>query len=290
MTRRFGLGPIAEIWRQVQTPGAAADHRLFLKWLVFAGVLIFTAFLIWRLGLLGLLFSSDKSFLSLFILFLFVGTTIHCAIQTFHISREINFTRRISEIFEASAKGRLAKKGGGLVLGGKAALPSCVMSDYIADLMKMSSRPPHLKREEDSANRDSLGLLESYERDLKNSSEIGWFLSDLVLKIGLLGTVVGFIIMLSSVSDVSVIDASAMQDILTHMSGGMGVALYTTLTGLTCGALLGLQYHFLDRGTESLVAMMVRVSEVHVTPRLGGGTKSGRGQSAAVKSRKGKAK
>ncbi len=275
MTRRFEGGPLAAIWQRAGASGGAEDHRLFLKWLVFAGVLIFAAFLIWRLGLLGLLFSSDKSFLSLFILLLFAGTTLHCAIQTFHISREINLTRRIIEIFEASTKGRLAKKGGGVVLGSKAALPSCVMSDYIADLMRISTRPPHLKREEDAANRDSLGLLESYERDLKNSSEIGWFLSDLVLKIGLLGTVVGFIIMLSSVSDVSAIDASVMQDILTHMSGGMGVALYTTLTGLICGALLGLQYHFLDRGTESLVAMMVRVSEVHVTPRLGGGSKSG---------------
>lgn len=272
MTRRFGWGPLAGIWKQARMPGAAGDHRLFLKWLVFAGVLIFTGFLVWRLGLLGLLFSSDKSFLSLFILLIFVGTTLHCAVQTLRISREINLTRRIGEILEGSTRGKLAKKGGEVVLGSKAVLPSCVMSDYITDLMKISSRPASL-RKEGGGNGDSLGLMESYEKDLKNSSEIGWFLSDLVLKIGLLGTVVGFIIMLSSVSDVSAIDASVMQDILTHMSGGMGVALYTTLTGLICGALLGLQYHFLDRGTESLVAMMVRISEIQVTPRLGRGGK-----------------
>ena len=276
MTRRFKGGLFAALWKQAKTSGAGEDHRLFLKWMIFAGALIFTCFLVWRLGLLGLLFSSDKSFLSLFILLLFVGTTLHCAIQTFRVSREINLTRRIGKILENSAKGKLAKKREGVVLGSKTVLPSCVMSDYIADLMKMSSRPPTRKREKDAASRDTLGLLESYEKDLKNSSEIGWFLSDLVLKIGLLGTVVGFIIMLSSVSNVSAIDASVMQDILTHMSGGMGVALYTTLTGLICGALLGLQYHFLDRGTESLVAMMVRISEVQVTPRMGG-TGEGRG-------------
>ena len=274
MIRRFGWGLLSGIWKQTRMSGAVEDHRLFLKWLIFAGVVTFTCFLIWRLGLLGLLFSSDKSFLSLFILLLFAGTTLHCSIQIFHVSKEINLTRCISEILEGRAKGKFSQNKGKVLLDSKTVLPSCVMSDYITDLIKISSRSPNFRREKESANRGSLGLLESYEKKLKNNSEIGWFLSDLVLKIGLLGTVVGFIIMLSSVSDVSAIDAGVMQDILTHMSGGMGVALYTTMTGLICGALLGLQYHFLDRGIENLVAMMVRISEVQVTPRLGLGSQS----------------
>jgi len=274
MIPRFGWGPFAGILKQAKMLTGADDHRLFLKWLVFAGVLVFAGYLIWKLGLLGLLFSSDKSFLSFFILLIFIGTTLHCAVRIFRTSREINLTRCIGEILEGSVEGKLTRESAGVVLSGRTALPSCIMGDYIADLIKIYLHHVGV-RKENGGNGDPIGLMESYEKDLKNSSEIGWFLSDMVIKIGLLGTVVGFIIMLSSVSNVSAIDASVMQDILTHMSGGMGVALYTTLTGLICGALLGLQCHFLDRGTETLVVMMVRISEVQVMPRLGGGGELG---------------
>ncbi len=48
----------------------------------------------------------------------------------------------------------------------------------------------------------------------------------------------------------------------------MGIALFTTLTGLVCGMLLALQYQFLDRGSDDLIALMIRVVDVQVTPYL----------------------
>ena len=55
-----------------------------------------------------------------------------------------------------------------------------------------------------------------------------------LMTLGMLGTVAGFIIMLRG-------DISAAQTALASMSKGMGIALYTTASGVSCGLLLKLQ-------------------------------------------------
>ena len=80
----------------------------------------------------------------------------------------------------------------------------------------------------------------------------GWFAADLCLKIGLLGTIVGFILMLSPIRDLTAFDPSNLQNALRSMSGGMAVALYTTLAGLACHLLLRVQYQLLADAMQRL--------------------------------------
>ena len=53
------------------------------------------------------------------------------------------------------------------------------------------------------------------------------------------------------------------QSLLTAMSGGMAVALYTTLTGLITSTLLKLQYHVLDASAAALVTRLSVLVDVH---------------------------
>lgn len=80
-------------------------------------------------------------------------------------------------------------------------------------------------------------------------SEIGWFVSDMLLTLGMIGTVAGFIYMLSSsFSDMNPQNALSMQGVLVKMSRGMSTALYTTAAGLICSMLLKLQvFNFTHR-------------------------------------------
>ncbi|MCH1485916.1 MAG: MotA/TolQ/ExbB proton channel family protein [Alphaproteobacteria bacterium] len=73
----------------------------------------------------------------------------------------------------------------------------------------------------------------------------GWFAADSVLKIGLLGTIIGFILMLAPIGELTSFDASSLQSALAGMSAGMAVALYTTLTGLIANIILRFQFQFL---------------------------------------------
>jgi len=81
----------------------------------------------------------------------------------------------------------------------------------------------------------------------------GWFAADSVLKIGLLGTIIGFILMLSPIASLASFDAASLQAALAQMSGGMAVALYTTLTGLVVNIVLRFQFQFLADAMQTLL-------------------------------------
>ena len=90
--------------------------------------------------------------------------------------------------------------------------------------------------------------------DWRGRQEIGWFISDLLLTIGMIGTVAGFLIMLAGAFiGIDLNNEEAMKGVLERMSKGMSTALYTTLFGLICGGFLKVQYFSLTRATDLLI-------------------------------------
>lgn len=60
-----------------------------------------------------------------------------------------------------------------------------------------------------------------------------WFLSEQMLALGMLGTVIGFIYLLTSgITNASVSDPASLASLLANMSVGLGIALYTNATGI----------------------------------------------------------
>lgn len=91
------------------------------------------------------------------------------------------------------------------------------------------------------------------EDDLSNKHALGYMIVDILLKLGLTGTVIGFILMLLPIGEIKDFDTQIIQQLLSKMSGGMAVALYTTLTGLITSIFLRLQYFLLDSSLTSLI-------------------------------------
>lgn len=85
---------------------------------------------------------------------------------------------------------------------------------------------------------------------LKEDSS-GWFVSDVLMKLGLIGTLAGLIyVFSSSLAAIDVSQPQTMKAAISSMMTGMGTALYTTIIGLICSLLLQLQLHNLERGIE----------------------------------------
>ena len=91
----------------------------------------------------------------------------------------------------------------------------------------------------------------AYTLDSKNKIEskldLSWFFSEVCLALGMIGTVVGFIQMLSGFSSLNVSNTNSIQGMIVSMSGGMATALYTTLAGLIFGNLIKLQAFDIER-------------------------------------------
>ena len=71
---------------------------------------------------------------------------------------------------------------------------------------------------------------------------VEWFVSDVVLTLGMLGTVIGFMIMLQGTfSSIEFNDAHSIRLALSSMSQGLFTALNTTLIGLVSSIILKVQ-------------------------------------------------
>ena len=86
------------------------------------------------------------------------------------------------------------------------------------------------------------------------------FANSLVL-LGLVGTVIGFIIALSGVDSEAISDVSKISSIVSTLLSGMSVALYTTLVGAALNLWLMVNFHMLSAGAHELVINLVALGE-----------------------------
>ena len=72
--------------------------------------------------------------------------------------------------------------------------------------------------------------------------ELGWFIAEACLALGMIGTVTGFLLMLNGAfTQIDLSNPTTIQNSLVNMALGMSTALYTTLTGLVCSLALKIQ-------------------------------------------------
>lgn len=252
-------------WTAADVVGALTykRHHLLLKWLILTCVSLFAFGAAWALGMPQRVYSSDVSYLSVVITILYFTFTGHCAIRTIYLSRQLVGAATVSDILRNS-KSRELKISGEHVVVGNTQLPDCAMTSLITELLHMSDAG---RGNQDSGIEQSQ-LLDVYGQQLRGGQDVGWFIADTAIKLGLLGTGIGFVILLNAVTSVTDLDITSMKEVLVTMSGGMGVKLYTTIAGLIAAVMLGLQYTLLDRGADDLVALMTKVVEVQVAPQM----------------------
>ena len=83
-----------------------------------------------------------------------------------------------------------------------------------------------------------VGILQDYNQQ----SDVGWFISESCLALGMVGTVTGFLIMLGTAfANVDVTNAATLQQALSDMAIGMSTALWTTLVGLVSSLIIKVQ-------------------------------------------------
>jgi hypothetical protein len=87
--------------------------------------------------------------------------------------------------------------------------------------------------------------------------ETAWWFAAAAIKLGLLGTVVGFIVMATQLGQSKVFELAEVQLLLKQMTSGMAIALYTTLAGLVANLWVGLQLLLLDRMADRVVAAIL---------------------------------
>lgn len=243
-----------------------SPHHLLLVWMILTGLILFSLFITWHENYLQLLYAGDKSKISWGITLMYIVLSLHCAKRFMALSTQLNTAMEVDNLIKQTHKFDIQIKDGHVLINNNTVLPKSVIADYFKDLMTKAKNGVANKQEDKQS--DNTNLIEVYESKLKKPHEIGWFLTDVMIKLGLLGTIVGFVLMLASVVNVTDFDVSAIQKILREMSSGMGTALYTTFAGLVCSILTGIQYHMLDEGADEIIEITKHLSNVYVEPHI----------------------
>ena len=206
---------------------------IFIKWFLFFISLIIALLIMHQLGFLTLMLFNDISHISSLIILIFFIFTLKVGMELFFIKDRYLNIELFLENLSANSKKDAAKNI--FYFEKSNHHDDIVIAKYITSIITLVSN-----------NKESKEVRNSFENDLTAKLETGWFVVDLLLKLGLVGTVIGFIIMLSAITEIENFDFTLMNTLLQNMSDGMKVALYTTLTGLVTSILLSMQYKYLE--------------------------------------------
>lgn len=209
---------------------------LFLNlWLLTAGAGLFLIYVCWHQNLLPELTSLDKSHLTHLIAAITFFASLHAA---YHLVRQ-------SRLYEA----------------GRRLLTGTSMNNNAEKNIRI-----HVRNMLPSDHYDSSATMINYGFEQQADKfrapiEIGSFVTNLLIRLGLVGTIIGFMLIFGSLDNLTDDNSKNVENMLIVISRGMGTALLTTLAGLLGAILLSLQYMLLNRQTEQLLGVMLKVRE-----------------------------
>ena len=112
----------------------------------------------------------------------------------------------------------------------------------------------------DASSRSNLAS--SIRIKLANKINFIKFIANTSVILGLIGTVIGFIIALSGVDGSVSNNPEEISKMITTLIQGMSVALYTTLAGSICSVWLNICYQILSTGANKLLSKIIEIGEV----------------------------
>ena len=241
--------------------GGDRDYAPLLKWILVNTFLVVGIIALAYFDVIGELLESERTRISLIVVAIFVATDIHCMFQTYFISRELITARKVRDAL-ADAGGRpLTVIDDRLVTARGVTLEPGILTEHINDLVAKA-------RTVSDVHLDQTLLLRSLADQLRSREKIGWFISEALLRLALLGTAVGFILMLIPISDLDSFDVENLRGTLTGMTDGMSIALYVTVIGIGTALLVKFLYYLLDEGIADLFRIVTKATEVYVVPTL----------------------
>lgn len=209
-----------------------SPHALH-SWLLIVGITSFSLYMLWDIQILQNLLGADTTWISRCILAIFIAASFHCGWKSFELTKA-----QLSICALTKNKSTIPK-----------------LQSPVVDFMQSIQKHRSSKTQEQAAE------ILAYE--LRRQIPGGWFITGLLIKLGLLGTVIGFGVMLGSVGDLATLEVGDLKSLIQKMTAGMGLALITTIFGLICSMVLGIQYLLLDATADRLIARSINLAEKH---------------------------
>lgn len=196
-------------------------HTVSLRFMLINMLAFVLLAMAWINGLIEKIIVADSTQLSLLIFGVFAGGLILCGYRAFQIGADLSDVEN----------GRIDRAG------------------LAARVIEQHSQANHT----DSVN--------AVRMELTQRIVLVRYIANTLVLLGLIGTVVGFIIALSSIDPARAKDVEAIAPMVTGLISGMSTALYTTLVGAVLNLWLMANYQVLAHGTVRLISRMVDMGQ-----------------------------
>lgn len=213
-SRQIQRHPLAGKWSDPKPD--TRRHLLALRFSLFN--IVAAAFLAaaYVHGYIDMVIAADQTRLSVVIFLVFCAGLVLCGIKVADVSRELNRVRAFNPGESSQATAYLAKLGG-IEAGDRAVLAGALR-------LRLSHR-----------------------------IVVVHHIANSLVLLGLVGTVIGFIIALAGVDPQKAANFEAISPMVSALIRGMSTALYTTLVGGVLNLWLTVNYHLLATGTVKLI-------------------------------------
>ena len=199
-------------------------YLLLLRYSLVNAVGFVFILVVYSQGYLNKAIKSDVTNVVVLIIFIFlIGLTL-ASIKAFWISRELNHAYSIQKKEKS------------------------VLNDFIKISKKL-----------DASSRSN--LISSTRINISVKISNIKFIANILVILGLIGTVIGFIIALSGVDGSVSSNPDEVGKMVASLVQGMSVALYTTLAGSILSVWLNICYQILSNGANRLISRIIEVGE-----------------------------
>ena len=244
-----GRNSLASLFSALSEDDAASfRYLLVLRFVVLNLVAVALLGAAWLKGWVAAVFIGDMTQLVTVIALVFAVGLASCARKIFLTSSELNQLADVSSRASLQWSRVTGKERNELKIPRQ--LRSARVARYLAALESRDGQSRPLAA---SALKLKLGARIASIRHLANS----------LVFLGLIGTVIGFIIALSGIDPNAAADVDSIGPMVSTLISGMSVALYTTLVGAILNVWLMVNYRLLESGTVTLVTTIVELGERH---------------------------
>ena len=199
-------------------------YLLLLRYSLVNAVGLVFILVVYSQGYLNKAIKSDVTNVVVLIIFIFLIGLMLASLKAFWISRELNHAYS------------LQKK------------EKSLLNDFIKKSKKL-----------DASSRSN--LISSTRINISVKISNIKFIANILVILGLIGTVIGFIIALSGVDGSVSSNPDEVGKMVASLVQGMSVALYTTLAGSILSVWLNICYQILSNGGNRLISRIIEVGE-----------------------------
>ena len=232
------------------------ENRLMLIWLFWVGLMIFGCTVAYFQGWWGMINAGDHTNISFLNFGVFIIGLIINGRNAFWINRELKNAMGFSSLCE---KGYSHKEV--IEMAWKNS-DSSVVSAHVMNLHKIAA-----KQKNGEVNQS--GLVDIMVTELEAPETWTRHIAMTLASLGLLGTLVGFVMSMVGLDTMMSMDKTTMISGLQKAIHGMSTAFYATLMAVIFGAIfLELLHRLVTNATTKLVVILAKLGEVHIIPEL----------------------